>query len=498
MKICVIGAGLGGLSVACLLAQRGYEVSIIEKNDSTGGKMNQIQSNGFRFDTGPSLLTMPFILEKLFEQCGDKLTNHIELKPLNPICKYFYPDGTIFNNFENRQDTIDEIKKIAPNDAEAYTDFLKYSESLYKKTADAFIFNPLFEFRDLKKLNLLSFFGIDAFTTVSERVNSRFESEYLRKFFKRFTTYNGSSPFLAPATLNVIPHVEINQGGYYVKGGLYKVAEALTNLAKKLGVKFQLNTVVRSILVENERASGIELSDNKKIKFDLVISNSDATETITNLIPDDSISPRRKQKAKQIEPSCSGFVLLLGVDKQFDQLTHHNIFFTEDYEHEFHQIFNEKVMPDDPTIYVANTSYSDPGHAPAESSNLFILVNAPYLSDSYNWDKGSEEYTNKVIGMLEKRGLKGLSESIIYKKSITPLDFYTQYLSNKGSIYGTSSNNKYSAFLRPRNKSKELDGLYFVGGSTHPGGGIPLVVQSAFNVMELIDRKESIQEPITA
>lgn len=490
MRVCVIGAGLGGLSVACLLARKGYEVSVFEKNDSAGGKMNEVQSHGFRFDTGPSLLTMPFILEKLFEQCGDKLSSHIELKPLDPICRYFYPDGTIFNNFESRQATVEEINRIAPNDTEAYTDFLDYAETLYKKTADAFIFNPLFEFRDLKELDLLSFFGIDAFTTVSDRVDSRFESEYLMKFFKRFTTYNGSSPFLAPATLNVIPHVEINQGGYYVKGGLYKVAEAIKNLAVKLGVKFHFKATVKSVLVEEGKVSGIELSNNKQIPFDLIVSNSDATETITNLIPNDSISPRRKEKAKQIEPSCSGFVLLLGVNKQFDQLTHHNIFFSENYEHEFHQIFKEKVMPDDPTIYIANTSYSDPDHAPEGTSNLFILINAPYLSDSYSWDKYTEWYENKVIDILEKKGLEELSDSILYKKSITPVDFYKQYLSNKGSIYGTSSNNKFSAFLRPRNKSKEIDGLYFVGGSTHPGGGIPLVVQSAFNAMELIDRNE--------
>lgn len=490
MKICVIGTGLGGLSVACLLAQKGHDVSVFEKNDSIGGKMNQIEAQGFRFDTGPSLLTMPFILEKLFEQCDDKLSDHIELYPLDPICRYFYPDGTIFNNFESREATIEEIKKIAPKDAEAYPNFLNYAESLYKKTADAFIFNPLFEFRDLKELDLFSFFGIDAFSTVSDRVNSRFESDYLRKFFKRFTTYNGSSPFLAPATLNVIPHVEINQGGYYVKGGMYKLAKALSNLAKKLEVKFHFNTGVSSILVEDGKASGIKLSDNKQIHFDLVVSNSDATETITNLIPADSISPRIKQKAKKIEPSCSGFVLLLGVDKKFDQLTHHNIFFTEDYEHEFHQIFNKKVMPDDPTIYIANTSISDPDHAPNGASNLFILVNAPYLSDAYDWDECTQGYENKVIDILDKKGLEKLSDHIIYKKSITPVDFYEKYLSNKGSIYGTSSNNKFSAFLRPRNKSKEVNGLYFVGGSTHPGGGIPLVVQSAFNALELIERHE--------
>jgi phytoene desaturase len=490
MKICVIGAGLGGLSVACLLAQKGHTVSVFERNDSAGGKMNQIVSQGFRFDTGPSLLTMPFVLEKLFEQCGEKLSDHIELQPLDPICRYFYPDGTIFNNFESRKATMEEINRIAPLDTKAYSDFLDYAESLYQKTADAFIFNPLFEFRDLKELDLFNFFGIDAFTTVSSRVNSRFQSDYLRKFFKRFTTYNGSSPFLAPATLNVIPHVEINQGGYYVKGGLYKVAEALMKLAKTLGVQFHFNSEVSSIIVDKGKTTGIEFFNGEKIHFDLIVSNSDFTETVTNLLPDYSISLHKKQKAEHIEPSCSGFVVLLGVDRKFDQLTHHNIFFSEDYEHEFHQLFKEKVMPDDPTIYVANTSYSDPDHAPKGASNLFLLINAPYLSNAYSWKEHAKKYGDKVIEILEQKGLRGLSEALIFRRSITPVDFYKKYLSNKGSIYGTSSNSKLSAFMRPRNKSKEVEGLYYVGGSTHPGGGIPLVVQSAFNAIELIDRKE--------
>jgi len=490
MNISIIGAGLGGLSAACLLAAKGHQVSVFEKNGNVGGKMNISETDGYRFDTGPSLLTMPFILDKLFKECRVNLSDYLTLQPLDPICKYFYPDGTIFNNYEKKSATIEELESIAPEDVEAYTKFLNYSQSLYQKTADSFIFNPLYNFEDLKELDLLSFFGIDAFTTVSKRVDSRFESTYLRKFFKRFTTYNGSSPYLAPATLNVIPHVEINQGGYYVKGGLYKVAEAFEKLAISLNVDFIFNAEIDRISVEQKTAKGIVLKDGSHIQSDLVISNSDATETLTQLIPSGNISSKRKKKAESIEPSCSGYVLLLGIDKTYDQLVHHNIFFSEDYEHEFKQIFQEKVMPDDPTIYIANTSYSDTEHAPEGHSNLFILVNAPFLSKHYDWDSNHQKYGDIIIQELEERGLSELSNHIRVRKHITPNDFYEKYLSNKGSIYGTSSNNKFSAFLRPRNKSREIDKLYFVGGSTHPGGGIPLVVQSAFNAVNLIGRYE--------
>lgn len=490
MKISVIGAGIGGLSIACLMASKGHHVSVFEKNSRVGGKMNLIEANGFRFDTGPSLLTMPGILNELFRECGTRIEDHLELLPLSPLCRYFYKDGTVFNSYADRAESIREIKTFSENESRSYSDFLDHSSTLYEKTAEAFIFNPLYDLGDIKKLDLLSFFGIDAFTTVSKKVDSYFRSEHLRKFFKRFTTYNGSNPWVAPATLNVIPHVELDQGGYYVKGGLYKIAETLFWLAGSLGVEFHFNAEVQEISTHNNKVTGIQ-ANNEFYDFDLVISNSDSTETIVYLLSDSVVSSSKKNRQAKTEPSCSGFVLLLGLDTQYEQLSHHNIFFTEDYEHEFHQIFTEKIMPDDPTIYVANTSYSDPDHAPEGGSNLFVLVNAPYLSEQYSWNEMADTYENKVIRELEERGLKNLEKHIVFKDRITPEDFYEKYRSNKGSIYGTSSNSMFSAFVRPRNKSRKVDGLYFVGGSTHPGGGIPLVIQSAFNAAELIVRYES-------
>lgn len=490
MNISIIGAGIGGLSCACLLAAKEHSVTLFEKNSTFGGKMNMVESDGFRFDTGPSLLTMPHILEKLLEACGEKLSDHLTLVPLSPICRYNYQDGMGFDCFDDRLKTREEINKIAPEDSEAYSKFLDYSETIYNKTADAFIYNPLYEFSDFKNLDLFSFFGIDAFANVSDRVDSYFKSSYLRKFFKRFTTYNGSSPFLAPATLNVIPHVELNQGGFYIDGGMYKIAETLFKLAKSLGVEFKFDSEINEIQVIDGRAKAL-ISDGITYNSDLIVANSDSTETVVHLLSNTSITGKKKEAAKSIEPSCSGFVLLLGVNQKYHHLVHHNIFFSEDYEKEFKQIFNQKVMPDDPTIYVANTSFSNPEHAPENSSNLFVLINAPYLSTAYSWDDHKEKYAHFIIQELEKRGLQDLSKYIIYQETITPKDFYSQYLSNKGSIYGTSSNNKFSAFIRPRNKSKEINRLYFVGGSTHPGGGIPLVIQSAFNAVELIERYES-------
>lgn len=486
----VIGAGIGGLASSILLANNGYRVTVIEKNGTVGGKMQQHEADGYRFDTGPSLLTMPFLLENLFKSSGENLSDYLKFSELDPLCRYFYPDKTIFDNYSDKEKSKKEIEKFAPEDVKNYDRFLKISKKIYERTSDAFLFNPLYEFKDLKSVNIFNLFRIDALSTVSQKVDHFFNSPYLRQFFKRFTTYNGSSPFKAPATLNVIPHVELNQGGYYVHGGMYKIAIALEKLALKKDVDFLFNTPVEQIKTEKDRIKGVQLVNGDKLFCDILFANTDATDTILNLMPESSFNEKRIKKQKEIEPSCSGFVVMLGCRKKWDQLKHHNVFFSSDYKKEFNDIFDLKKLPEDPTIYIANTSYSDPSHAPKNGSNLFILVNAPYIHSYQNWPNLKQFYTTFLIEELEKRGLMGLNESIETIDIITPLDFFEKYRSNRGSIYGTSSNSRFSAFLRPRNKEKSFKNLYMVGGSTHPGGGIPLVIQSAFNAIELLTRFE--------
>lgn len=489
MKIVVIGGGIAGLVSACLFAKDGHSVTLLEQNKQVGGKLNQVTESGYRFDTGPSLLTMPFVLERVFEYCGTHLEEELDIAPLDPMCRYQFADGEVFENFSDLPATLKEIEKFAPDDTENYVRFLGKTANIYQKTAETFLFNPLAEWKDFKSVTFSDLFKIDAHKTVSQIIEKQFNSRHLQFFFKRFATYNGSDPSKAPATLNVIPYVELCQGGFYVKGGMYQIARSLAKLAQSMGVDIQTGVKVKQIVTKQRSVKGVTTKDDQHLSCDVVISNADSVDTYTNLFNDEQMKPRKKEAMRSLEPSSSGFVLLLGVSKQFDRLKHHNIFFPSNYEEEFKSLFDRREPVQKPAVYVANTSYTDPDDAPEGHSNLFVLVNAPALTKNHDWASLREGYAQKIINRLEMEGLTGLSKHIEYQSIIDPQDFYDQYGSHKGSIYGISSNSKFSAFLRPRNQSSEIDGLFLVGGSTHPGGGIPLVTLSALNAHTLFKRQ---------
>ena len=494
MKVTVIGAGIGGLATAAMLAADGYDVDLFERNDTVGGKMQEYRSNGFRFDTGPSLLTMPFLLKEVFEYCGKKPEEYLAWKSIEPICRYRFSDGTVFNNYLDPEHNRSGLMRIAPEDIDAWDAFLDYSAELYRKAAGNFMFNPLQSMSDISLKDLPDLLGIDAFSTVSKRVDQYFRSPRLRQLFKRFPTYNGSSPFQAPATLNVIPYVELRLGGFYISGGMYQLAQALLKLAKSCGVNVHTSVPVDMIVPDPSKKRMVcgVMINGELHESDMVVANSDATETYLNLLPKNTLSGFNRRKISRIEPSCSGFVVMLGINRTYRQLEHHNIFFSDNYEEEFRSIFEKGELPDEPTIYITNTSQTDPDDAPPGCSNLYMLVNAPYTQKGHLWHEWMETYTDHIIHTLEKRGLDGLRDSVVERETITPADFERLYRSNRGSIYGTSSNNRSAAFSRPGNKSPWFNNLYLCGGSTHPGGGIPLVLQSAMNVRAIAARDKGI------
>lgn len=487
MNVIVIGAGLGGLAAACRLAKSGFDVTILEKNETVGGKVNTVASNGYKFDTGASLLTMRHVLEELFAFCEKPIEDYLEIVPLEPICRYFWTDQTVFDASTDLQKTENEIAKIEPRDANNFQRFLADARRKYEVSEKTFLAHAL---NDLPKLirpkYLKDLFVISSTRTLNSHVENYFQSPKLRQLFNRFATYNGSSPFQTPATFALVPYVEFGLGAWYVRGGMYQIPKALERLAIEFGVKIKTNCAVAKILIENKKAVGVQLENGETWRGDFVVTNADAIETYRRLIDTENRRKFSDQKLETIEPSCSGFVLLLGIKKKFPQLAHHNIFFSDDYRAEFDQIFKELRPARNPTIYICATTRTDKTQAPSGCENLFVLVNAPYTSAKIDWHIEARSYRDLIIKKLENFGLTDLEKSIEFEQTITPDDFEKKYRANKGSIYGVSSNGIFSAFLRPPNRPRDIKNLYFVGGATHPGGGIPLVLLSGKFAADLI------------
>ena len=489
-KIIIIGAGLGGLSAAIRLAVKGFSVTILEKNETAGGKVNFVEENGYSFDTGASLLTMPHVFRELFEFAGKRLEDYLEIVPLEPICRYFWTDGAELEVSTDLQKTESEIAKLNPGDVSGFRDYLADSRRKYEVAERTFLAHSL---NDLPNLLRPKYFKdllvISSLKTLNAHNQKYFQSPKLQQLFNRFATYNGSSPYQVPATFALIPFVEFGLGAWSVRGGIYQIPKALEKLARELGVEFRFNAPVEKILVENKKAIGVKPQNSELLKSDFVIANADAIETYRNLLDEKDRPHFSNKRIEKTEPSCSGFVLLLGVKKKFDQLAHHNIFFSDDYKAEFDAIFKLKRPAKNPTIYICATSRSDETQAPKNCENLFVLVNAPYTSKEIDWSKEAKNYRNLIIKKLEEFGLNDLEKSIEVEKIITPTDLENKYLANKGSIYGVSSNGIFSAFFRPPNQSRDIANLFFSSGSTHPGGGMPLVLLSGKIVSEMIEEK---------
>jgi phytoene desaturase len=486
-SVIIIGAGLGGLAAAIRLAARGVGVVVVEKNAQTGGKVNLHRAAGFSFDTGASLLTMRHVLADLFACAGRRVEDYLDILPLAPICRYRWPDGTEFDAATDLAQTEAAIARLEPTDVEGFRRFLTDARRKYEVAERTFLAHSL---NDLPKLLRPRYARdlavLSSWRTLDAHVRRYFRSPYLRQLFGRFATYNGSSPYRAPATFALIPYVEFGLGAWYARGGMYEIPRALTRLACELGVQIRTEAEVVEIIVENGAARGVRLQDGTQLRADAVIANSDALETYRRLIPQQARRVFTDKRLARIEPSCSGFVLLLGAACKFPALAHHNIFFSGDYPAEFRAIFDDLRPAQDPTIYVCATSVSDATQAPPGCENLFVLVNAPATSNRTDWQTEARPYRDLILEKLETYGLAGLREALVYERLITPDDFAKTYHAHRGALYGPSSNSVTSAFVRPPNKARDIENLYFAGGATHPGGGIPLVLLSGKMAAELV------------
>ncbi len=483
--VIIIGAGIGGLSAAIRLAAAGQRVIVFEQNPLVGGKMNEIRTDGFRWDTGPSVITMRHVLEDLFTAAGRRLDDYLTLVPVEPLTRYFYLDGTVLDVTRDWPRMAEQIARLDERDVEGYLAYLAYAARLHRITGPVFIYDRPPTPSSLLRVSPADVRHVDAWRTMDAAIRGFVRSPHLRQLLGRFATYVGASPYRAPATLNVIAHVELTGGVWYPRGGIYAIARALERLARECGVEIHTGCRVEQIIVQQGAVQGVKLAGAQTVPARAVIANVDVATVYERLLPTTHTLRSPLRRLSRAEPSCSGFILLLGVEGSHLQLAHHNIFFSSDYPREFDDIFRRGQPPDDPTLYVAITSKTDAEDAPTGNENWFVLVNAPALGTAFDWVTRAASYRDHVLARLAERGLD-VRQRIRSEHMLTPLDLERLTGARRGALYGLSSNNPLAAFRRPHNRARDVRGLYFAGGTAHPGGGVPMVTLSGAAAARLL------------
>jgi phytoene desaturase len=474
----IIGAGLGGLSASIYLQSQGWDVDVYEAQSFPGGKAAEEKYDGYRFDIGPSLVTMPWVFEDVFRAAEKNIDEELTLVRLEEICTYFLSDGTYLKAWSDLERFGQDLENITPGSHKSLKKYLKEAEKAHRLGGNLFLTQPIHETRTLLKpsilLKLIRFAGIHPFSTLNKINEKYFKDPRIVQLFNRYATYNGSSPYQTPVTMFIIPFIEYNGGGYGIKEGIYEIPKKLHEAAVDLGVKFFFNQRVENINLYKKKIRGITSNSEDK-EYDVVVSDADVLYTYDKLLELPDL--KQAKRYKELEPSSSGIVFYWGINRTFEELSVNNIFFSSDYPAEFKAMFEEKTMPEDPTVYVNITSKLTPTDAPKGCENWFVLLNAP-ADCNQNWDELVPNARKVTLRLLSKRLGTNIESHIETEGILTPPDIEKRTGSTYGSLYGISSNTKMAAFMRHRNRSKNIKGLYFCSGSAHPGGGMPLVISS--------------------
>ncbi len=479
----VIGSGIGGLASAIRLAAKGYQVSVYEQSWQAGGKIRELHLEGFRFDTGPSLLTFPSLVDELYTLCGENPIDYFGYRPVKVTCKYFWEDGTMLNAWQEPEQFAAEIQKVTGLEAAKVLAYLRESNELFDLTGDAFLFHSLHKLSNfvtpIFRKTLLNAHKLDAFCTLHKRNNRWLSHHKVVQIFDRYATYNGSSPYKAPATLRIIAHLEHNTGAFFPERGMYDIVISLTTLAERQGVDFHFNAQVEKVNIVAGGVAGLRVN-GEDLAFDLVVSNVDSVNFYRHLLPE--IKMPRKQLS--LDRSSSAIIFYWGINRTFPNIELHNVLFSENYSGEFNHLFNTKTVSNDPTVYLFVSSKMVKTDAPAGCENWYAMINAP-ANVGQDWDAMITKVRRDIIEKIKRTLKVDIEPHIVCEAVADPRTNERDTGSFRGSLYGLSSNNMLAAFNRHPNFHKKIRNLYFAGGSVHPGGGIPLCLASA----KIIDKE---------
>jgi diapolycopene oxygenase len=493
-RVGVIGGGLGGLSAACTLAARGYSVTLFERNVWLGGKAASLEGEGFRFDMGPTILTLPSVLARIFAEARRDVRDALDLMALDPQWRLFFADGSTLDLFADTDRMAASLDRFAAGAGGGYRRFMGLSHRLHAISNRFFFWRPIGSIRDMfdpratfQPSMLADVMRMRPGRTVAATVRSYVHDPRVAQMLDHFTQYIGSAPDASPAVLCGIAHMQTGEGVWYPRGGMQAIPRALARLACDLGVERRVGTGVRRILVERGAVTGVETDAGEEISLAAVVSNADAVRTHSELLGGEPGA--RFARRRRYEPACSGVVLYLGLDRTYEHLLHHNFAFSRDPEEEFEMIYRRGKPASDPTCYICAPARSDPTVAPPGGEALYILVHTPYLRADHDWGATFPEYRRVILDKLGRTaGLADLERRIVFERALTPEDIHRRYRVLAGAIYGIASHGRFFGAFKPGNRSPDVRGFYLAGGAAHPGPGMPMVLMSGWIAADALDQ----------
>ena len=486
-KIIVIGSGFGGLAAAIRLAAKGHAVTIVEKRDKLGGRGYQYEVNGFKFDGGPTVMTAPYIFEEIFAAAGRRMEDYLTFTPLDPFYRIFDESGDYLDYWRDTAQMQAEIARFNPADQAGYENFVRHTEAIFG-AFHAHTDRPFLRLGEFLKI-MPDVIRLGAYQSTAGMVARYIKDPFLRKAFSFHPLLIGGSPFDTPSIYSLIVQFEKEWGVHYALGGTGAVVAALGRLFDELGGEVRLNCEVTEILSNGRSVTGVRLADGTTEQADLIVCNGDVAYTYQNLIPNEKRRWNKNGRYRHLRYSNSLFVIYFGTKRQYrdGKLRHHNLILNQRYKGLLKDVYAEKGLPDDFSLYLHMPSLTDPTIAPPGCESFYVLSLVPNLGADVDWTEMARLYRDRIMQYLEENYLPDLQENIIAEHYIDPLHFQNTLNSYKGAAFSVKPSLMQSAWLRPHNRSEDFDNLYFVGAGTHPGAGVPAVLSSGKIAANLID-----------